>query len=96
MQRTSCAPGFALEKWCDQRVIHGARSGLTTREPSRAGLEAPANLVVLDELRRPSGGDSGEVVRHQYSDHLIIFQVSGQESPESSACAVKPSLSATT
>ena len=39
-------------------------SGLTTREPSRAGIEAHAKLHHLDELRCPSGSDSGEVVRH--------------------------------
>lgn len=36
--------------------------GLTTREPTRAGVVALVNLHHLDELRYPAGVGSGEQV----------------------------------
>ena len=49
------------------------RVSLTTPEPSRAGLEARANLHHLDELRWPTGGDSGELVRRV--DHIFRLTI---------------------
>jgi hypothetical protein len=49
----------------------GARDSLTTHEPSRAGPAAQHNLLHLDELRRPSGEDSGERVRHMIHGQLL-------------------------
>ena len=43
------------------------------RELSRAGLAAWSNQVHLDELRRPSGGDSGDEVRHRFTFHALGF-----------------------
>jgi len=50
----------------DECEHHGSFCGLTTPEPSRAGPASVASLHHLDELRHPSGSDSGEVVRRRH------------------------------
>ena len=44
-------------------VVEATEAILTTTSVSRAGPATMANLLHLDELRGPSGSDSGEVVR---------------------------------
>ena len=46
---------------------------ITIREPSRARIAAQHKLDHLDELRRPTGDGSGEVVRHRLAKHMIHF-----------------------
>jgi len=63
----------------DKRAAHKQRakavfirSGPTTPEPRRARPAALANLHHLDELRRPTGGDSGEVFGRSFCNHFAI------------------------
>src|ERR1035438_4142251 len=50
----------AKPKICAARKDSMWSSGRTTPEPSRAGPMARTSLHHLDELRHPSGGDSGD------------------------------------